>query len=68
MLIEEYVWLARKKIVDVEYNMDVLVDVVWDGEVYLGLDLNKEQWRGMIWMIGQHKYSSFFKLMSIPNY
>ena len=35
MLIEEYVQLPREDIVDVEYNMHELVDLVWGGEVHL---------------------------------
>lgn len=42
MLIEDYVQLARKEIVDANYIMTKLVDLAWDIEVHLGVDLNEE--------------------------
>ena len=44
MLIEEYLQLAWKEIA--EYNVGELVDLPWDIEIHLGLDLNKEPMEG----------------------
>ncbi len=46
MPIEEYVQLAWEVIVDAEYNMAELVDLAWEGEIHLGLDLNEEPMEG----------------------
>jgi hypothetical protein len=46
MPVEEYVQLAWEEIVDVEYNMAKLVDLVWDRKFYLGLDLKEEPMKG----------------------
>ena len=42
MPVEEYVQLACEEIVDVEYNMAELVDLVWDRKFHLDLDLKEE--------------------------
>ena len=47
--------LAWHEIVDVEYNMVELVDLAWDREIHLGLDLKEEPSRGMMWMTNPHK-------------
>ena len=40
MLIEEYVQLVGKEIVDTKYIMDELVDLAWGREIHLGSNLN----------------------------
>jgi hypothetical protein len=42
MPIEEYLQLAVEDIVDAQYNMVELVDLAWGGDIWLGLNLNKE--------------------------
>ena len=51
MPIEEYVQLAREEIVDTEAKY---VDLTWDREIPLGLDLVEEPMKGTMWITGQH--------------
>ena len=46
MPIEGYVQLVGKGIVDVEYNMVELVDLVWGTKIHYGLNLNEEPMEG----------------------
>ena len=47
-------------------GMVELMDLAWDRETHLGLDLNGGE--SMMQMTSQHQWSSFFKPMGMANY